>query len=300
MKLSSNEQENSLFKAGVLAEALPWLLKFQESIVVIKFGGNAMINKTLMKQFAEDIVFLKLAGLNPVVIHGAGPQITQALEAAGIKSEFKNGYRVTDKNSISIIKDVLKNQVQKEIVDEINNLKSLAVGLSGDEKDLIRVKKLVVKQDELELDLGFVGEVIDIDKSQILEVIENKKIPIISCLGVDKKNQIYNINADHGSCAIAKDLNASKIVLLTDVLGLLAKYPDEKSLISKIVSKDLEKIIPSLDSGMRPKMEACLDAVKNGVSRAHVIDGRKPHALLVEVFTDSGTGTMITRGHKYE
>ncbi len=300
MKLSSNEQENSLFKAGVLAEALPWLLKFQESIVVIKFGGNAMINKTLMKQFAEDIVFLKLAGLNPVVIHGAGPQITQALEIAGIKSEFKNGYRVTDKNSISIIKDVLKNQVQKEIVDEINNLKSLAVGLSGDEKDLIRVKKLVVKQDELELDLGFVGEVIDIDKSQILEVIENKKIPIISCLGVDKKNQIYNINADHGACAIAKDLNASKIVLLTDVLGLLAKYPDEKSLISKIVSKDLEKIIPSLDSGMRPKMEACLDAVKNGVSRAHVIDGRKPHALLVEVFTDSGTGTMITRGHEYE
>lgn len=300
MSYSTNDQENSLFKAGVLAEALPWLIKFQDSIVVIKFGGNAMINKTLMKQFAEDIVFLKLAGLNPVVIHGAGPQITKALEEAGIKSEFKNGYRVTDKKSISIIKDVLKNKVQKEIVNEINALKDFAIGISGDENNLIRVNKLVVKKDDLVQDLGYVGEVIQIDKEQILNVIKDKKIPIISCLGVNENGEIYNINADHGACAIAKFLKANKIVLLTDVLGLLAKFPDEKSLISNINATELEEMIPNLDAGMRPKMEACLNAIQNGVSRAHVIDGRKPHALLVEVFTDSGTGTMITKGLKDE
>lgn len=290
----TNSQKNALFKAGVLAEALPWLLKFQDSIVVIKFGGNAMVNKDLLTQFAQDVVFLKLAGLKPVVVHGAGPQITEALSKANIKSEFKNGLRVTDSESIKIIKKVLM-QVQTELVNEINNLRHFAVGVSGDENKTIEVEKKSLIQDQKEIDLGLVGEIQKIDASQILSIIDKGQIPVLSCLGTDSTGQIYNINADQGASAVAKFLNAQKFVLLTDVTGLLSNFPDESSLIETISISELEDLIPSLDKGMRPKMEACLDAVKNGVSRAHVIDGRKSHALLVEVFTDSGTGTMVIR-----
>lgn len=291
----TNSQDNALFKAGVLAEALPWLLKFQGSIVVIKFGGNAMVNKELLTQFAQDLVFLKLAGLKPVVVHGAGPQITEALDKAGIKSEFINGYRYTDSDSIKIIKEVLI-QVQQELVSEINKLKNCAIGISGDENNVIEVKKKDYLQDGSKIDLGLVGEIIKIDEKRISKIIEGDLIPVLSCLGIDSNGQIFNINADQGASAVAKFLNAQKFVLLTDVAGLLNNYPDENSLIETISIKDLEKIIPNLDKGMRPKMEACLDAVRSGVSRAHVIDGRKAHALLVEVFTDSGTGTMIIKG----
>lgn len=290
----TNSQKNALFKAGVLAEALPWLLKFQDSIVVIKFGGNAMVNKDLLTQFAQDVVFLKLAGLKPVVVHGAGPQITEALSKANIKSEFKNGLRVTDSESIKIIKKVLM-QVQTELVNEINNLRHFAVGVSGDENKTIEVEKKSLIQDQVEIDLGLVGEIQKIDASQILSIIDKGQIPVLSCLGTDSTGQIYNINADQGASAVAKFLNAQKFVLLTDITGLLSNFPDESSLIETISISELEDLIPSLDKGMRPKMEACLDAVKNGVSRAHVIDGRKSHALLVEVFTDSGTGTMVIR-----
>lgn len=291
----TNSQDNALFKAGVLAEALPWLLKFQGSIVVIKFGGNAMVNKELLTQFAQDLVFLKLAGLKPVVVHGAGPQITEALDKAGIKSEFINGYRYTDSDSIKIIKEVLI-QVQQELVSEINKLKNCAIGISGDENNVIEVKKKDYLQDGSKIDLGLVGEIVKIDEKRISKIIEGDLIPVLSCLGTDSNGQIFNINADQGASAVAKFLNAQKFVLLTDVAGLLNNYPDENSLIETISIKDLEKIIPNLDKGMRPKMEACLDAVRSGVSRAHVIDGRKAHALLVEVFTDSGTGTMVIKG----
>lgn len=291
----TNSQDNALFKAGVLAEALPWLLKFQGSIVVIKFGGNAMVNKELLTQFAQDLVFLKLAGLKPVVVHGAGPQITEALDKAGIKSEFINGYRYTDSDSIKIIKEVLI-QVQQELVSEINKLKNCAIGISGDENNVIEVKKKDYLKDGSKIDLGLVGEIIKIDEKRISKIIEGDLIPVLSCLGTDSNGQIFNINADQGASAVAKFLNAQKFVLLTDVAGLLNNYPDENSLIETISIKDLEKIIPNLDKGMRPKMEACLDAVRSGVSRAHVIDGRKAHALLVEVFTDSGTGTMVIKG----
>lgn len=290
-----NSQENALFKAGVLAEALPWLLKFQDSIVVIKFGGNAMVDKKLLSQFAQDVVFLKLAGLKPVVVHGAGPQITEALNNAGIKSEFINGYRYTDIDSIKIIKEVLI-QVQNDLVNEINKLKKCAIGISGDENKIIEAEKKVIKQDNSIIDLGLVGEIVKIDENQILKKIEDDLIPVLSCLGSGFNGEIFNINADKGASAIAKFLKAQKFVLLTDVTGLLSNYPDESSLIETISLVELEKLIPNLDKGMRPKMEACVDAVKNGVSRAHVIDGRKAHALLVEVFTDSGTGTMVIKG----
>ena len=287
-------QETALVKAGVLAEALPWLLKFQNSIVVIKFGGNAMVNEQLLSQFAQDVVFLKLAGLKPVVVHGAGPQITDALNQSGIESVFTNGYRVTDDKSIVIIKKVLKN-VQNQLVENINKLKPIAIGVSGDEDNVIRAEKKSLIQDGLEMDLGLVGQISDIDAKKIIDMLEKNCIPVISCLGIDKSGKVLNINADEGASAMAKFLGAQKFVLLTDVVGLLENYPDEKSLIQTISVQDLQKIIPNLDKGMRPKMEACLDAVINGVSRAHVIDGRKSHALLVEVFTDSGTGTMVVK-----
>ena len=287
-------QETALVKAGVLAEALPWLLKFQNSIVVIKFGGNAMVNEQLLSQFAEDVVFLKLAGLKPVVVHGAGPQITDALNQSGIESVFTNGYRVTDDKSIVIIKKVLKN-VQNQLVENINKLKPIAIGVSGDEDNVIRAEKKSLIQYGLEIDLGLVGQISDIDPKKVIDILEKNYIPVISCLGIDRSGKVLNINADEGASAMAKFLGAQKFVLLTDVVGLLENYPDEKSLIQTISAQDLQKIIPNLDKGMRPKMEACLDAVINGVSRAHVIDGRKSHALLVEVFTDSGTGTMVVK-----
>ncbi len=287
-------QETALVKAGVLAEALPWLLKFQNCIVVIKFGGNAMVNEQLLSQFAQDVVFLKLAGLKPVVVHGAGPQITDALNQSGIESVFTNGYRVTDDKSIVIIKKVLKN-VQNQLVENINKLKPIAIGVSGDEDNVIRAEKKSLIQDGLEIDLGLVGQISDIDPKKVIDLLEKNYIPVISCLGIDRSGKVLNINADEGASAMAKFLGAQKFVLLTDVVGLLENYPDEKSLIQTISAQDLQKIIPNLDKGMRPKMEACLDAVINGVSRAHVIDGRKSHALLVEVFTDSGTGTMVVK-----
>ncbi|MFZ9353248.1 MAG: acetylglutamate kinase [Candidatus Nanopelagicales bacterium] len=287
-------QETALVKAGVLAEALPWLLKFQNCIVVIKFGGNAMVNEQLLSQFAQDVVFLKLAGLKPVVVHGAGPQITDALNQSGIESVFTNGYRVTDDKSIVIIKKVLKN-VQNQLVENINKLKPIAIGVSGDEDNVIRAEKKSLIQDGLEIDLGLVGQISDIDPKKVIDILEKNYIPVISCLGIDRSGKVLNINADEGASAMAKFLGAQKFVLLTDVVGLLEKYPDENSLIQTISVQDLQKIIPNLDKGMRPKMEACLDAVINGVSRAHVIDGRKSHALLVEVFTDSGTGTMVVK-----
>mgnify|MGYP003704162463 FL=1 len=285
-------QKEALMKAGVLAEALPWLLKFQDCIVVIKFGGNAMVDKSLLHTFAQDVVFLRLAGLKPIVVHGGGPQITKRLEEKGIISEFKNGYRVTTSEVVGIVKDVLVNEIQKDIVNAINAMKSMAVGISGDEFDLIQVKKMMIDQT---IDIGFVGDVERVDIKQIIEVLESGEIPVISSLGIDNKGQIFNVNADSAASAIAKSLRANKLVLLTDVAGLLGNYPDETTLINTLRLSELEKMIPNLDSGMRPKMESCFEAVSSGVSRAHVIDGRKPHALLVEVFTDSGTGTMITK-----
>ncbi len=286
-------QEEALQKAAVLAEALPWLLKFQESIVVIKFGGNAMTNPLLSKQFAQDVVFLKLAGLKPIVVHGGGPQISKKLEESGIKSEFKSGYRVTTEESIKIVKDVLVNEIQKDLVSNINENAKLAVGMSGDSNSLLEVEKFYLKDNDQQIDIGLVGNVVKVDVKQIIDVLESGQIPIISTLGIDKDKKIYNVNADTAASAIAIAMKAHKMVILTDVAGLMEKYPDEKTLIPTVDIAGLKKLMPSLDEGMKPKMQACLEAIESGVKRAHVIDGRAPHAVLVEVFTDSGTGTMV-------
>jgi len=286
-------QEDALKKAAVLAEALPWLLKFQESIVVIKFGGNAMTNPLLSKQFAQDVVFLKLAGLKPIVVHGGGPQISKKLEESGIKSEFKSGYRVTTEESIKVVKDVLVNDIQKELVSNINENAKLAVGMSGDRNSLLEVEKFFLSDQGKKIDIGLVGNVVKVDVKQIIDVLESGQIPVISTIGIGKDKKIYNVNADTAASAIASSIKAQKIVILTDVAGLMEKYPDEKTLIPTIDLFRLKKLMPSLDEGMKPKMQACLEAVEAGVKRAHVIDGRSPHAVLVEVFTDSGTGTMV-------
>lgn len=293
MTISNIRQVEALKKAAVLAEALPWLLKFQDSIVVIKFGGNAMTSSELSKQFAQDVVFLKLAGLKPVVVHGGGPQITQALKLAGLESEFISGFRVTTKEAVKVVRDVLINEIQKNLVQEINRNSRLAVGMSGDEKELIQTQKMEITKDGKSIDLGFVGTVKSIDVKQILNVIEDGQIPVISTIGVGQDGDIYNVNADIAASAIAKAIKANKFVVLTDVSGLMENYPDEKTLIPTIDIANLKILIPKLDEGMRPKMMACLEAVESGVTRAHVIDGRLPHAILVEVFTNAGTGTMV-------
>jgi len=286
-------QEEALQKAAVLAEALPWLLKFQESIVVIKFGGNAMTNPSLSKQFAQDVVFLKLAGLKPIVVHGGGPQISKKLKESGIKSEFKSGYRVTTEESIKIVKDVLVNEIQKDLVSNINENAKLAVGMSGDSNSLLEVEKFYLKDNDQKIDIGLVGNVVKVDVKQMIDILESGQIPVISTIGTDKDKRIYNVNADTAASAIAIAMKAQKMVILTDVAGLMEKYPDERTLIPTVDIAGLKKLMPSLDEGMKPKMQACLEAIEAGVKRAHVIDGRAPHAVLVEVFTDSGTGTMV-------
>jgi acetylglutamate kinase len=227
------------------------------------------------------------------VVHGGGPQISKKLADSGIKSEFKSGYRVTTEESIKIVKDVLVNEIQKDLVSNINENAKLAVGMSGDSNSLLEVEKFYLKDNDQKIDIGLVGNVKKVDVKQIIDVLESGQIPVISTIGIDKDKNIYNVNADTAASAIAIAMKAHKMVILTDVAGLMEKYPDETTLIPTVDIAGLKKIMPSLDEGMKPKMQACLEAIEAGVKRAHVIDGRAPHAVLVEVFTDSGTGTMV-------
>ncbi|MFY8204864.1 MAG: acetylglutamate kinase, partial [Actinomycetes bacterium] len=212
---------------------------------MIKFGGNAMTNPMLSKQFAEDVVFLKLAGLKPIVVHGGGPQISKKLDEAGIKSEFKSGYRVTTEQSIQIVRDVLVNDIQKELIANINENAKLGVGMSGDENSLLLVEKFYVENGNEKIDIGLVGDVKKVDVKQIIDVLESGQIPVISTLGVGIDQKTYNVNADTAAAAIASAIKAQKIVILTDVVGLMEKYPDEKSLIATIDLNSLRKIMPS-------------------------------------------------------
>jgi acetylglutamate kinase len=287
-------QQDALEKAAVLSQALPWLLEFRDSIVVIKFGGNAMIDETLLAAFAQDIVFLKLAQIHPIIVHGGGPQITQALAKADVESQFIKGLRYTSADAIPIIKETLIGTIQKDLVDRINQIHQCAVGFSGDE-DRLLFSTVSNQIDGVEIDLGLVGQVKEVNAQIIKNVLEQGMVPVISTLGIDLQGQTLNVNADDAASAIASAVGAKKIVILTDVIGLMENYPDPESFISQIDTGTLSKIIGKLDEGMRPKMQACLDAVAGGVGRAHVIDGRIAHALLVEVFTDQGAGTMVIK-----
>lgn len=284
---------DALTKAKVLAEALPWLERFTGATVVVKYGGNAMTSPALQRAFAEDVVFLRLAGLRPVVVHGGGPQITAMLARLGIVSEFRAGLRVTTPEVMEVVRMVLTGQVQRELVGLVNAHGPLAVGISGEDAHLFAAEARTVAADGQDVDLGLVGDVTDVRPDFVTSLLDDGFIPVISTIGVAEDGQVLNVNADTAASALAVALGAQKLVVLTDVEGLFADWPDRDSLVAEIRAAELAALLPTLDTGMAPKMEACLRAVRGGVERAHVIDGRLPHSLLLEVFTTEGIGTMV-------
>ncbi len=284
---------DALAKAEVLAEALPWLEQFRHATVVIKYGGNAMTSPALQRAFAEDVVFLRFAGLRPVVVHGGGPQINAMLERLGVASEFRSGLRVTTPEVMDVVRMVLTGQVQRDLVGLINAHGPLAVGISGEDAHLFAATQRRIATDGQDLDLGLVGDVSEVRPDFVLSLLDDGFIPVVSSIGVALDGQVLNVNADTAASALAIALGAQKLVVLTDVEGLFSDWPDRASLITELRVAELAELLPALDSGMAPKMEACLRAVSGGVARAHVIDGRVPHSVLLEIFTSEGIGTMV-------
>lgn len=294
---STVTHEEAAAKAEVLIESLPWLKKYRDAIVVIKFGGNAMINVELLQAFAEDVVYLRLAGVRPVVVHGGGPQISDMLERLGIASEFKGGYRVTTPEAMDVVRMVLTGKVNPELVDQINTHGPLAAGTSGEDAGLfVGKRRPPLKVDGEMVDLGLVGDVVEVRPDPVLALLDAGLIPVIAGIAPDSDRPAdsLNINADAAAAALATALGAEKLVILTDVAGLYANWPDRNSLVSSITAPELEQLLPSLESGMIPKMRACLDAVRGGVSKAAIIDGRESHSVLLEIFTNRGIGTEVT------
>jgi acetylglutamate kinase len=280
-------------KAAVLVDALPWLARFHGKIVVVKYGGNAMTSPELRRAFAEDVVFLRYAGLRPVVVHGGGPQITEHLQRLGISSEFRAGLRVTTPEAMDVVRMVLTGQVNPEVVNLVNDHGAFAVGLSGEDAGLMTAQRHSVIVDGEVIDLGQVGDVVDVDPSAVTALLDAGRIPVIATVARGQDGLSYNVNADTAAAAIATGLGAEKLVVLTDVEGLYADWPASTRIVSEITASELRDLLPSLSAGMIPKMEACLRAVEGGVPRASVLDGRVPHALLLEVFTTAGVGTMV-------
>ncbi|HEX4190056.1 MAG TPA: acetylglutamate kinase [Marmoricola sp.] len=283
-------------KAATLAAALPWLKAYHGKIVVVKYGGNAMVDDELKRAFAEDIVFLRMAGFKPVVVHGGGPQISQMLDRLGIKSEFKGGLRVTTDEAMDVVRMVLVGQVQRELVGLINTHGPLAVGLSGEDGGLFTAKRTNLVIDGEEIDLGLVGEVASVRPEAVQDVIDAGRIPVISSVAPDEDGAVHNVNADTAAAALAAALGAEKLLVLTDVEGLYRDWPQSDDVIGEISPESLAELMPSLSSGMVPKMAACLAALNGGVPRATVVDGREPHAVLLELFTDEGVGTQVLPG----
>jgi acetylglutamate kinase len=280
-------------KADVLIEALPWLQRFAGAIVVVKYGGNAMVDDELKRAFAADMVFLRAAGLKPVVVHGGGPQISSMLDRLGITSEFRGGLRVTTPEAMDVVRMVLVGQVGRELVGLVNGNGGRGVGLSGEDAGLFTARRRGAMVDGTEVDVGLVGDVVEVDPAAVLDLIEAGRIPVVSTVAPDEDGQVLNVNADTAAAALAIALGAKKLVVLTDVEGVYANWPDRSSLLTQLSAGDLEALLPALQSGMVPKMEACLRAVRGGVPRASVIDGRVAHSVLLEVFTPEGVGTMV-------
>ena len=281
-------------RAHVLAEALPWLQHFRDKIVVVKYGGNAMIDEDLKSAFAADMVFLRTVGAKPVVVHGGGPQITDMLGRLQLDGgEFVGGFRVTTPEILDVVRMVLFGQVGRDLLGRINSHGPYAVGTSGEDAGLFTAEKRLVEVDGELTDIGLVGEIVDVDPSAVMDIIDAGRIPVVSGIAPGADGNVYNINADSAAGALAAALDAGRLVVLTNVEGLYTDWPNKDSLVSKIELEQLDEIMPSLDSGMIPKMEACVTAVRRGVSAAHVIDGRIPHSVLLELFTMGGIGTMV-------
>ncbi len=280
-------------KAGTLIEALPWLERFHGATIVIKYGGNAMTDEALKEGFAEDIVFLRYAGLRPVVVHGGGPQISEALDRLGIESTFTAGLRVTTPEAMKVVRMVLVGQVNRDIVGLVNRHGPFAVGLSGEDAHLFTAERKSAMVDGSPVDIGQVGEIVKVEPGAVQALLADGRIPVVSSVARGVDGEVFNVNADTAAAALAVALSAQKLVVLTDVEGLYANWPDNTELIDQLDATELERLIPSLSSGMVPKMEACLTAVQGGIPQAHVLDGRVPHSLLLEIFTNEGIGTMV-------
>ncbi|MCV7195329.1 acetylglutamate kinase [Mycobacterium angelicum] len=282
-------------KAEVLAEALPWLKQLHGKIVVVKYGGNAMTDDALRQAFAADMAFLRNCGIHPVVVHGGGPQISAMLRRLGIEGDFKGGFRVTTPEVLDIARMVLFGQVGRELVNLINAHGPYAVGITGEDAQLFTAVRRSVTVDGVATDIGLVGDVDRVNTDALLDLIATRRIPVVSTLAPDAEGVVHNINADTAAAALAEALKAEKLLMLTDVEGLYTNWPDRGSLVSEIDTATLSQLLPTLESGMIPKIEACLRAVSGGVPSAHVIDGRVKHCVLVELFTNAGTGTKVVR-----
>jgi acetylglutamate kinase len=280
-------------KAETLIESLPWLQQFHQKVVVVKFGGNAMVDEALQLAFAQDMAYLRWVGIRPVVVHGGGPQISARLAELGINSEFRGGFRVTTEESISVVRDVLRNQISATLAEQIREAGADAQVLSGEDANLFRAEVTKLDSPEGSIDIGLVGEVVQVNPRIVFEALDAGRVPVISTVAPDASGQLLNVNADLAAASLAIALGAEKLMVLTDVPGLYSDWPNRDSLVSEITAVELEALMPSLESGMIPKMQACLSAVTGGVPQAHVIDGRTPHSILLEIFTVSGFGTMV-------
>lgn len=297
LPIQTTTQAEASVKAATLIESLPWLKRFAGQIIVVKFGGNAMDDPESVRAFAEDMVYLRYAGIRPVVVHGGGPQISSMLERLAIPSEFRGGYRVTTPEVMEVVRMVLSGQVSRDIVGLINEHGPLGAAISGEDAGLFFARRRGTVIDGLPVDLGLVGDVVEVDPSAVLEHLDAGRIPVVSTIApdIDSPGQSLNVNADSAAASLAVALGAAKLVVLTNVAGLYSDWPNRDSLVSHIASAELERLLPSLDSGMIPKMTACLEAVAGGVEKAAVIDGRVPHSILLEIFTGSGIGTEVVR-----
>jgi acetylglutamate kinase len=299
----------ALPKTTVLVEALPWLARFHGETVVVKFGGHAMAEPSLRAAFAQDVVFLRYAGIKVVVVHGGGPQITAHLDRLGVPSVFAGGLRVTTPETMDVVRMVLVGQVNRDVVGLINEHGPFAVGLSGEDAHLLTAERRAAVVDGEPVDIGLVGDVVDVQPGTVNALLESGHVPVIASVARGVEGGVYNVNADTAAAALAVSLGAAKLVVLTDVEGLYQDWPPAGSaadadadggppseVISELTVEELSELLPTLSTGMIPKMEACVRAVRGGVPQAHVLDGRVPHAMLLEIFTDEGIGTLITAG----
>ncbi|MEV7693981.1 acetylglutamate kinase [Microbacterium sp. NPDC089189] len=293
--LQDTDPAEASAKAQTLVESLPWLRRYSDQIVVVKYGGNAMVSDELQDAFAADIAYLRYVGVKPVVVHGGGPQISDMLDRLAIPSEFKGGYRVTSTEAITVVRMVLTGQINPQLVAKINAHGPVATGLSGEDAGLFTGRRRGVIIEGVEHDLGRVGDVVAVDPQPIIDQLDAGRIPVVSSIApdLDKPGHSLNVNADAAAAALAVALGAVKLVVLTDVPGLYADWPNRDSLVSHLTAAELRELMPRLESGMIPKMKACLDAVTGGVSTAAIIDGRVPHSVLVELFTQKGIGTEV-------
>ena len=291
--MSTTTYEHALEKAATLVEALPWLERFHGKVVVVKYGGNAMTDPDLAMAFADNVVFLRLAGLRPVVVHGGGPQVSSMLDRLGIETEFRAGLRVTTPEAMDVVRMVLVGQVGPELVGLINQHGPFAVGLSGADAGLFTAERQAAVVDGQQVDIGLVGDVAEVRPQPVLDLVAAGRIPVVSSVAPDPAGVVHNVNADTAAGALAVALGAEKLVVLTDVAGLYRDWPQTTEVIAEIGADELERLLPGLDEGMIPKMAACLRAVRGGVPEATILDGRLPNALLLEVLTDAGVGTMV-------